>query len=243
MISYMKLFLPGYIYDIIYDIIYFMISYMISYVFILISYSISYMISYKNLWYHVWYHIYPFLALLWYCQKDMISYMISYCNYDIIYDIISFFQYHSHLPVSCAIIMPYQIRYHIHITQNLLWYQNYMILSMILTMIWPSDISITWYHSHMMPHIWWYYSLYHVTCAAGWRGLGAPCARCSTSSCLAIANVLGTCVQLNGDGLDPAHGLVAKAAARVVHSCRFVVVEKRRLAGGLCSPCRQSADG
>ena len=107
-------------YDIIYDII----------CFILISYSISYMISYKNLWYHVWYHIYPFLALLWYCQKDMISYMISYFNYDIIYDIISFLQYHSHLPVSCAIIMPYQIRYHIHIIQNLPWYQYLMISHM-----------------------------------------------------------------------------------------------------------------
>jgi hypothetical protein len=152
----------------------------------------------------------------------------------ILYDII---QYHINFSLSCAIFMAYHIRYHIHFVWNLLWYQNYMILSMILTMIWPPDISITWYHSHMMPHIWWYYSLYHGTCAAGWRGLGAPCARCSTSSCLAIANVLGTCVQLNGDGLDPAHGLVAKAAARVVHRGRFVVVEKRRLAAAVAAGC------
>ncbi len=41
----------------------------------------------------------------------------------------------------------------------------------------------------------------------------APGARRSTSSGLAIVNVLGTGVQLKGDGLDPAHGLVAVAAA------------------------------
>jgi len=39
--------------------------------------------------------------------------------------------------------------------------------------------------------------------------LGAPRARSSASSGLAAANELGTGVQLNGDGLDPAHGLVA----------------------------------
>jgi len=39
--------------------------------------------------------------------------------------------------------------------------------------------------------------------------LGAPASSRSTSSGLAIAHVLGTGVQLNGDGLDPAHGLVA----------------------------------
>ena len=53
---------------------------------------------------------------------------------------------------------------------------------------------------------------------AGWGpNLGAPAARRFTSSGLAIANVLGsqgTVVHLNGDGLDPAHGLVAVAAAK-----------------------------
>ena len=45
--------------------------------------------------------------------------------------------------------------------------------------------------------------------------MGAPLARSSASSSLATANELGTDVQLNGDGLDPAHGLVAVHAARV----------------------------
>ena len=125
-------------------------------------------------------------------RYSMISYMISYCHYDIICDIIPFFQYHSHLPIPCAIFSWYCLRYHTHIIRNLLWYQNYMILSMILAMIWPTDISITWYHSHTISQILWCYSLYHGTCAAGWRGLGAPGARRSTSSCLAIANVLGS---------------------------------------------------
>ena len=49
--------------------------------------------------------------------------------------------------------------------------------------------------------------------------LGAPRARGSASSGLAAANELGTGVQLNGDGLDPAHGLAAVdrgSAARVM---------------------------
>ena len=60
-------------------------------------------------------------------------------------------------------------------------------------MIWPPDISNFWYHSHVISRISWYVPLYHGTCAAGWRGLGAPASRCSTSSGsgLAIANVLG----------------------------------------------------
>jgi hypothetical protein len=73
---------------------------------------------------------------------------------------------------------------------------------------------------------------------AEWRWLGAPGARRSTPSGLAIANVLGTRVQLNGDGLDqvdPAHGLVAVAAARAVHGGRFVVIEKSRLAAAIAS--------
>jgi hypothetical protein len=60
--------------------------------------------------------------------------------------------------------------------------------------------------------------------------LGAPGARCSTGSSHAIANMLGTRVQLNGDGLDAAHGLVTLAAARVMHRGRFVVIKKSRLA-------------
>jgi hypothetical protein len=56
---------------------------------------------------------------------------------------------------------------------------------------------------------------------AGWGpNLGAPAARRFTSSSLVIANVLGSQWGLlfgllfNGDGLDPAHGLVAVAAAK-----------------------------
>jgi hypothetical protein len=47
--------------------------------------------------------------------------------------------------------------------------------------------------------------------------VGAPGARRSTSSRLAIANVLETGVQMKGDGLDPAYGLVAVAAATHSH--------------------------
>jgi hypothetical protein len=52
----------------------------------------------------------------------------------------------------------------------------------------------------------------------------------SNTSCLAIANMLGTGVQLNGDSLDPAHGPVAEAAVPVMSRGRLVVVEKSRLA-------------
>jgi hypothetical protein len=75
----------------------------------------------------------------------------------------------------------------------------------------------------------------------GMELVGAPGARRSTSSGLAIANVLGTCVQLNGDGLDPTHGLVAEAAARVVHRSRCVVIEKSRLAAAVAASCAAHA--
>ncbi len=45
----------------------------------------------------------------------------------------------------------------------------------------------------------------------------------------------GTGVQLNGDRLNPAHGLAAVDAARVVHSNRFVVIEKCRLAAAVAA--------
>jgi hypothetical protein len=78
------------LYDIIHDII----------VFKLISYMISSVISLKKQWYHIWYHSSAFLALLWYCQNHMISYMISYFFYDIIpfltisYRFLPFLRYH-----------------------------------------------------------------------------------------------------------------------------------------------------
>ena len=87
-----------------------------------------------------------------------------------------------------------------------------------------------------------YLSLYHgSTCAAGWRGLGAPGARCSTSSSHAIADMLAARVQLNSDGLNAAHGLVALAAARVVHRGRFVVIIKSRLAASPAAGCEDSS--
>jgi len=75
--------------------------------------------------------------------------------------------------------------------------------------------------------------------------LGAPASSRSTSSGLAIANVLGTGVELNGDSLDPAHGLVAEAAARVMSRSRLVVVEKSRLAaaGGAAHAGKAPMDG
>ena len=60
--------------------------------------------------------------------------------------------------------------------------------------------------------------------------MGAPDARRSTGSGHAIANVLGAGVQLYGDCLDSAHGLVAVDAARVESRGQFVVIEKSRLA-------------
>jgi len=76
--------------------------------------------------------------------------------------------------------------------------------------------------------------------------LGAPDARRSSGSGHAIANVLGAGVQLYGDCLDSApHGLVTVPvdASRVVSRGRLVVIEKKSArSGGLCSPCRQSAD-
>ena len=50
-----------------------------------------------------------------------------------------------------------------------------------------------------------------------------------------IANVLGAGVQLYGDCLDSAHGLVAVGAARVVSRSRLVVIEKSRLAAAGCA--------
>ncbi len=64
---------------------------------------------------------------------------------------------------------------------------------------------------------------------------GAPDARRSTGSSHAIANVLGAGVQLNSDCLDPARGLVAVDAARVVSRGRSVVIEKSWLAAAGCA--------
>ncbi len=74
----------------------------------------------------------------------------------------------------------------------------------------------------------------------------APRARCSTSTGLAIANVLGTGVELNRDclddgRLDPAHGLIAVAAALIVSGYRLAGVEKSRLAAAIAAGCAAHA--
>ena len=169
-----------------------------------------------NIWYYVWYHSF------W---------------HDIMYDITKTII----KSLSCAIFMEFCLRYHIKFLWFCPWYQYYVKSYLILRMIYAIDIIITRYHSHTISHILWYHSLCHGTCAAGWRWLGAPGARCSTGSSHAIANMLGTCVQLNSDCLDAVHGLVALAAARVMHCCRFVVIKKSRLAAAAAAGCAAHA--
>ena len=167
---------------------------MISYMMVFLAF-LARMISYQKLWYCIWYHSF-------------------WCDimYDITKTIIK--------SLSCAIFIEYCLWYHIHILWICPWYQYYAISYLLLRMIYAIDIIITWIHSHTISHILWYLSPYHGTCAAGWRWLGAPGARCSAGSSHAIANMLGTCVQLNCDYLDAVHGLVALVAARVMHCCR-----------------------
>ncbi len=190
---------------------------MISYMMVILAF-LARLISYQKLWYYVWYH--------------------RLC-YDIMYDITKTII----KILSCAIFIEYCLWYHIHILWICPWYLNYVIPYLLLRMIYAFDISITRYHSHAISHILWYLSLCHGTCAAGWRGLGAPGARCSTGSSHAITNLnmLGTCIQLNCDCLDAVHGPVALAAARVMHHGRCVVIKKSQLAAGAASGCAAHA--
>jgi hypothetical protein len=71
--------------------------------------------------------------------------------------------------------------------------------------------------------------------------MGAPRARSSASSGLAAANEKGKGVQLNGKGPDPAHGLAAVDAARIVHGGHFVVIERSRLAAAVAAGCAAHA--
>jgi hypothetical protein len=99
-----------------------------------------------------------------------------------------------------------------------------MTLNLIFRMITPSDIRITLYLCHMMSKISLYLrirSLWHGTCAAEWSWLRVP------GRSAAIANMLGTGVQLDSDDLDPAHGLVAVDATRGVSWGRLEVIAKR----------------
>ena len=195
-------------------------------------YDINHDIIEKS-WYHIWYHSLPIPCANDIVPKSMISYMISYMIlkklwYHTQYHI----QYHT-WPIPCAIFMAYHGRYHIHFLWICPWYHYYGISYLILRMIYANDIIITGYHSHTISHLlWsWYHSLCHGTCAAGWRWLGAPGARCST----------GSSVQLNCDGLDAVHGPVALAAAREMHCGRFVVIKKSRLAAAAAAGCAAHA--
>ena len=165
---------------------------MISYMMVILAF-LARLISYQKLWFCIWYH--------------------SQCC-DIMYDITKTII----KSLSCAIFIEYCLWYHIHILWICPWYLNYAISYLILRMIYAFDISISRYHSHTISHILWYLSLCHGTCAAGWGGLGAPGARCSTGSSHAIANMLGTRVQLNGDGLDACIGCCASNAPRPICS-------------------------
>ena len=71
--------------------------------------------------------------------------------------------------------------------------------------------------------------------------MGAPRASRSSSSGLAVANVLGTGVELNGDGRDPPHGLVATAAARRPISTTDSVVVENLKVGRRCGTANYSA--
>ncbi len=184
---------------------------MISYMMVILAF-LARMISYQKLWYHIWYHS-PCCDIMYDVTKPIIK------------------------SLSCAIFIEYCLWYHIHILWIYPSYQYYAISYLLLRMIYAFDISITRYHSHTISHFLWYLSLCHGTCAAGWRGLGAPGARCSTCSSHSIANMLGTCVQLNCYGLDAVHGPVALAAARVMHCGRFVVIKKSRLCAAAAASC------
>ena len=176
------------IYDIIYDID-FTVSCAID---IIKKIMISYMIS----WFFPWYcmmsyniiSILPFLALF---------------SWHIIYDII-------------------YILYEICCDISNLWYGTWN--HSIYSMIWPPDISNYWYHCHVISRISWYVPLYHGTCAAGWRGRGHRAVGGASFQVLHLlwprhrqraGRSVGTVVQLNGDGLDPAHVLAAVAAANL----------------------------
>ena len=166
----------------------------------------------QKLWSHIWYHSYPFLALhdidhkIWY-HTWYHSFMTMISCFFMISCMIS--QKRTFSSLSCAIFLWYQPWYHTNIIWKLLWYQDYLISYTLITLyhIWYGvisayDIKIIWYHSPMISP--------ESLISRHLRGeLGVPRARSSASSGLTAANELGTGVQLNGDGLDPAHGLAA----------------------------------
>ena len=108
--------------------------------------------------------------------------MILSKRYDIIYDIFHII----HDVISYNIFL--KISYHFYpllaLLSNFIWYSLWYPNHMIFSMIFADDI-VLWYHHYVTSGLM-ISQLYHGTCAAGWRGLGSPGARPSTSSCLAI---------------------------------------------------------
>jgi hypothetical protein len=172
------------------------------------------MISRHTTWYCIWYHRLPIpcATMISYKTYDIWYHLWYSKKYDLILHIIPYI-----IPVPFLALSLYDFAYYIiYISCNFAYEIRILWLRPLISVL--RDICAIW-----ISQIWWYHSLCHGTCAAGWRGLGAPGARCSSASCLAIANVLGTCVQQKSDGLHPAHGLVV-AAARVIRRGRFVVI-------------------
>ena len=141
---------------------------------IILTRFLSYSDIVKKLWYHVWYH-----------SDIMISCMISYFfdNIIVTYPFLALFFCDIAYDV---IYISYKMCYDFGMLWYCSWFWSWN------DMIWPPDISMLVYHSHVISRISWYVRLYHGTCAAGWRWLGQLGARCSTSSGLSIAYVLGT---------------------------------------------------
>ena len=147
--------------------------------------------------------------------------MILSKNYDFTYDIIVFWQYHIWYHNSVGFLaflalffcdIAYDIiytLYEISYDISVLWYDSWH--QSIYAMIRPSDITMFLYHSHVISRISWYVSLYHGTCAAGWRGLGPQLGGASLQAVHLLlprhrqraGESVGTVDQLNGDGLDP----------------------------------------
>ncbi len=77
------------------------------------------------------------------------------------------------------------------------------------------DIISSWYHSYLMIS----------SLVTRWRWLGAPRAPRSSSAGVAIANVLQTSVELNGDRLDPSAWFGATLAAHIVSGGKLIVLQ------------------
>ena len=158
-----------------------------------------------------------------------------------------FWQYHIDFCLSCAIIMPYHIRYHIHFIEYLLWYQYIMISHMISEHI-----------IHEMA-LWYQYLL-----------ISQPCDITDFMICSPISwHLCGGMARVGGASFQPLHLLLPrhrqragdgcsaerrKSWSRAWTCCRGCCAsnesqptgsrwKKSARRGGRRSPCMQSADG